>query len=278
MLAKPEVREAFKWLVDYDAIGKTMIKNIGVVHQNFLPIGLLGASKDKPYKLDVAKAKALLAKAGVPNGFKVTIDMRTVQPILEDLAKELEEAAATLGTTRLQTIFKVVIPALMPALLTGMALAFARGVGEYGSIIFIAGNIPAVSEIAPLFTEHCEVKLSGERGDKRQQHWQQIAISACEQSGRVRVPQVLAPQSLAGWLKTASGLRLVLDHEESGRLEGPRPEQGVSLLIGPEGGLSTTEIAQAKAHGFAGIALGNRVLRTETAPVAALSVLQFLWG
>ncbi|HLL11257.1 MAG TPA: ABC transporter substrate-binding protein [Rubrivivax sp.] len=80
-LAKPEVREAFKWLVDYDAIGKTLIKNIGVVHQNFLPIGLLGASKDNPYKLDVAKAKALLAKAGVPNGFKVTIDMRTVQPV-----------------------------------------------------------------------------------------------------------------------------------------------------------------------------------------------------
>ena len=81
ILAKPEVREAFKWLVDYDAIGKTLIKNIGVVHQNFLPIGLLGAAKDNPYKLDVAKAKALLAKAGQPAGFKVTIDMRTVQPV-----------------------------------------------------------------------------------------------------------------------------------------------------------------------------------------------------
>jgi len=81
ILAKPEVREAFKWLVDYDAIGATIIKNIGVVHQNFLPVGLLGASKDKPYKLDVAKAKALLAKAGHPNGFKITIDMRTVQPV-----------------------------------------------------------------------------------------------------------------------------------------------------------------------------------------------------
>ncbi len=80
-LAKPEVREAFKWLVDYDAIGATLIKNVGVVHQNFLPVGLLGASKDKPYKLDVAKAKALLAKAGLPNGFKVTIDMRTAQPV-----------------------------------------------------------------------------------------------------------------------------------------------------------------------------------------------------
>jgi peptide/nickel transport system substrate-binding protein len=81
ILAKPEVREAFKWLVDYDAIGKTLIKNIGVVHQNFLPVGLLGAATDKPYKLDVAKAKALLAKAGHGAGFKVTIDMRTVQPV-----------------------------------------------------------------------------------------------------------------------------------------------------------------------------------------------------
>ena len=80
-LAKPEVREAFKYLVDYDAIGKTLIKNIGVVHQNFLPIGLLGAAKDNPYKLDVAKARALLAKAGLAGGFKVTIDMRTVQPV-----------------------------------------------------------------------------------------------------------------------------------------------------------------------------------------------------
>ena len=81
ILAKPEVREAIKWLVDYDAIGATLIKGIGVVHQNFLPLGLLGASSEKPFKLDVAKAKALLAKAGHPNGFKVTIDMRTIQPV-----------------------------------------------------------------------------------------------------------------------------------------------------------------------------------------------------
>jgi peptide/nickel transport system substrate-binding protein len=81
ILAKPEVREAFKWLVDYDAIGKTLIRNIGVIHQNFLPLGLLGASKEQPYRLDVARAKALLAKAGYPNGFKVSIDMRSIQPV-----------------------------------------------------------------------------------------------------------------------------------------------------------------------------------------------------
>ena len=99
ILAKPEVREAFKWLVDYDAIGKTLIKNIGVVHQNFLPIGLLGAAKENPYKLDVAKARALLAKAGHANGFKVTIDMRTVQPvqgITEAVQQTLKQAGIEL--------------------------------------------------------------------------------------------------------------------------------------------------------------------------------------
>ncbi|MDO9237291.1 MAG: sulfate ABC transporter permease subunit CysT [Aquabacterium sp.] len=76
--------------------------------------------------------------------------VRTVQPILEDMASELEEAAATLGASRLQTFSKVIFPILSPALLTGFALAFARALGEYGSIIFIAGNMPMVSEITPL--------------------------------------------------------------------------------------------------------------------------------
>ncbi len=76
--------------------------------------------------------------------------MRTVQPVLSEVGHEIEEAAATLGATRLQTISRVVLPMLLPAILTGAAMAFARAAGEYGSIIFIAGNIPAISEIAPL--------------------------------------------------------------------------------------------------------------------------------
>lgn len=95
-LAKPEVREAMKWLVDYSAIGDTLIKNIGVIHQNFLPLGLLGASKEAPYKLDVDKAKALLAKAGVPNGFKVTIDVRTTQPV-QGIAEAFQQTAKRAG-------------------------------------------------------------------------------------------------------------------------------------------------------------------------------------
>lgn len=76
--------------------------------------------------------------------------VRTVQPVLEDLEQELEEAAMSLGATRLQTFLRVILPAILPALLTGFALAFARAIGEYGSVIFIAGNVPLVSEITPL--------------------------------------------------------------------------------------------------------------------------------
>jgi sulfate transport system permease protein len=76
--------------------------------------------------------------------------VRTVQPVMEEIDKEVEEAAATLGASRFQTVTRVILPGLAPAMLTGFALAFARAVGEYGSVIFIAGNIPYVSEIAPL--------------------------------------------------------------------------------------------------------------------------------
>ena len=76
--------------------------------------------------------------------------MRTVQPVLDSLGSELEEAAASLGASRFVVLRRVILPQLLPAMITGFSLAFARGVGEYGSVIFIAGNIPLVSEIAPL--------------------------------------------------------------------------------------------------------------------------------
>ncbi|WP_398475469.1 sulfate ABC transporter permease subunit CysT [Tardiphaga sp.] len=76
--------------------------------------------------------------------------VRTVQPVLQDLDKEIEEAASSLGASRWQTVWRVILPSLLPAMLTGFALAFARAVGEYGSVIFIAGNLPNISEIAPL--------------------------------------------------------------------------------------------------------------------------------
>jgi peptide/nickel transport system substrate-binding protein len=95
-LAKPEVREAFKWLVDYDAIGSTIIKGIGEIHQAFLPKGVLGAIDDNPYKLDVAKAKELLAKAGLPDGFNVTMDVRSNQPVT-GIAESIQQTTGQAG-------------------------------------------------------------------------------------------------------------------------------------------------------------------------------------
>jgi len=136
-----------------------------------------------------------------------------------------------------------------------------------------------VSRIAPLFTTHCEVRLNAERQDKRVEHWQQIAISACEQSGRVKVPEILAPMSLADFVQQCNEqVKLVFDLDEAASLSGPRPSGGVALLIGPEGGLAPEEINLAREAGFQGVRLGPRVLRTETAPVAALAVLQHVWG
>ena len=134
---------------------------------------LIDALVDLPFALPTAVAGIALTTLYATNGwigqwlpFKVSYTpfgvfvaltfiglpfvVRTVQPVLEDLQRELEEAAATLGATRLQTFAYVIFPALMPALLTGFALAFARALGEYGSVIFIAGNMPMVSEITSL--------------------------------------------------------------------------------------------------------------------------------
>jgi sulfate transport system permease protein len=113
----------------------------------YAPNGLLG-SRLQALGIKVAFTPLGVLVALVFIGLPFVV--RTVQPVLEDIPKEREEAAATLGAGRLQTFRRVVFPTVLPALSTGFALAFARGVGEYGSVIFIAGNIPFVSEITPL--------------------------------------------------------------------------------------------------------------------------------
>ncbi|WP_371071099.1 MULTISPECIES: ABC transporter substrate-binding protein [unclassified Sinorhizobium] len=95
-LVKPEVQEAFKYLVDYDAIGSTLIKGIGEIHQTFLPKGVLGELDENPYKLDAAKAKELLAKAGLPDGFSVTMDVRNTQPVT-GIAESMQQTLAQAG-------------------------------------------------------------------------------------------------------------------------------------------------------------------------------------
>ena len=147
-----------------------------LVRYRFPGKGILDAAIDLPIALPTAVAGIALAVIYAPNGWVggalaalgikigytpvavvlalifvgLPFVVRTVQPVLAESEKEIEEAAALLGASRLRTVFTVVLPLVSPALLTGFALAFARGIGEYGSVIFVAGNLPFVSEIAPL--------------------------------------------------------------------------------------------------------------------------------
>ncbi len=135
-----------------------------------------------------------------------------------------------------------------------------------------------VSEITPIVSERCEVRLKDERADKRLAHWRQVAISACEQCGRSVLPLIHPPITLAEWQgHVQAELKLVL-HPVAAPLESHARPHSLAFLIGPEGGLSEAEVEQAKAAGFHAARLGPRVLRTETAPVVALAVAQQLWG
>jgi 16S rRNA (uracil1498-N3)-methyltransferase len=128
------------------------------------------------------------------------------------------------------------------------------------------------------------VKLAEERRDKRLRHWQGIVVAACEQSGRRRLPRLAPPERLASWLEARAGAEpatgLLLHHAAECALPDlPAPPTGrVALLVGPEGGLAPAERELALQRGFVAVRLGPRVMRTETAPLAALAALQTLWG
>lgn len=139
-----------------------------------------------------------------------------------------------------------------------------------------------VAAVQPLLSERCVVRLSGERAAKRVLHWQAVAIAACEQCGRNRVPAVHPLLPLRDWLQqpvAAGELRLSLAPEAAAGLRQlDRPAGRVTVLAGPEGGLTAAELDAAAAAGFRPLRLGPRVLRTETAAVALLAAMQALWG
>lgn len=138
-----------------------------------------------------------------------------------------------------------------------------------------------VTEITPLYTERTEVKLKGDRSEKKMRHWSQIGISACEQCYRTQLPTLHPPSLLSEWLTTTEAeKKLVLHHrsQQTIRELGSQQISSTAMLIGPEGGLSSQEILLAEKSGFTALALGPRVLRTETAPIVAISILQSLWG
>lgn len=136
-----------------------------------------------------------------------------------------------------------------------------------------------VASIQPLLAERSVLRLSGERAQKKQAHWQGIAVAACEQCGRNRVPLVHAVQPLASWLAAQAQPGLVLSLQPGARpLAAPADGAGVTLLSGPEGGLSPAEERDALLRGWTPVQLGPRVLRAETAPLAALALLTLAAG
>jgi 16S rRNA (uracil1498-N3)-methyltransferase len=138
-----------------------------------------------------------------------------------------------------------------------------------------------VSAIAPVLTSRSVVRLDEKQATKKQAHWRAIVIGACEQCGRSKIPAVSSPTTLREYFTNVrkDGMRLVLSPSAPGSLAGiaSLPSK-VDLLIGPEGGLEDDELVAAQKAGFMPVRLGPRVLRTETAAVVALSVMQALWG
>jgi 16S rRNA (uracil1498-N3)-methyltransferase len=164
-----------------------------------------------------------------------------------------------------------------------LAVILAQGISSGERMDFTVQKAVelGITAIQPLATERSVVKLNAERAAKRVEHWRGVAASACEQSGRNRVPEVFPVASLTGWLAQvpADALRLTLSPGAASTLrELPRPAGGIVLLVGPEGGLSPREQDDARAAGFTPLRLGPRVLRTETAALAALAAMQATWG
>jgi len=162
-----------------------------------------------------------------------------------------------------------------------LAQALARG--EKMDWIVQKATELGVAEIVPLVTTRSEVKLDESRARKRLEHWRGVAISACEQSGRARVPAIATVQRLGEWLSSldasASATRLALLPEGEAAVRELREiADTVVLAIGPEGGFDENDSARLREAGFKGLRLGPRVLRTETAGMAAIAALQALYG
>jgi 16S rRNA (uracil1498-N3)-methyltransferase len=165
-----------------------------------------------------------------------------------------------------------------------LRLTLAQGVarGEKMDLIVQKATELGVARIVPLLTERSEVKLNAGRAEKRLAHWRAVAASACEQSGRARVPDVAPAVSLDTWLRelpSDDALRLALLPEGTQKAAAlPFTPAGGVLVVGPEGGLGLRDVAALTEAGFHGLRLGPRILRTETAGLAALAALQALHG
>lgn len=137
-----------------------------------------------------------------------------------------------------------------------------------------------VSSISPLWSDHTDIKIPVDRLEKKQHHWRQVVVSASEQSQRVKIPTINPPQKIQQWCDNVDADKKIVLHpyEVTGQNNNASSPSSVALLVGPEGGLSDSEVELACHHGFQSLQLGNRILRAETAPLAAITLCQYQLG
>lgn len=162
-----------------------------------------------------------------------------------------------------------------------LAITLAQGIsrGERMDYTIQKAVELGVAAIAPLITERTTVKLNDARAARRTEHWQRVIVNACEQCGRNRLPALLPVMELKDWLlQPHEGERLLLRGDAERPWSAIQPESRVTVLIGPEGGLAPAEAARAEAAGYTAVRMGPRILRTETAALAAIAALQSRHG
>lgn len=165
----------------------------------------------------------------------------------------------------------------LPALKIHLGIGISKG--DRMDLVVQKAVELGVTRISPLFTKRSLVRLDSERLQRRWEHWWGVLAAACEQSGRRRLPELASGGALAHWLGEPHSCPMLLDHRSTTRLPDlAAPAGALTLLIGPEGGLDPEERALAQHAGFTAVRLGPRILRTETAPLAALAAAQALWG
>ena len=187
-------------------------------------------------------------------------------------------SATLLDTTRNGARARIEGAQAAAAAESALALTLVQSIarGEKMDWILQKATELGVARIVPVFTARTEVRLDGGRGDKRLAHWHGVICGACEQCGRARLPQLDAPQPLAHWLAAAAreGSLLMLDPQSSTRVRDLPALSAAQLVVGPEGGFDAADLLLLHAAGARGLTLGPRVLRTETAGMAALAMLQ----
>jgi 16S rRNA (uracil1498-N3)-methyltransferase len=173
-----------------------------------------------------------------------------------------------------------VLSVQQPPVESSLKIHLAQGLSRGQKMDFVIQKSVecGVSQITPLLTEHSGVKIAPDKVKKKLAHWQQVAISACEQSGRCLVPQVFEPVSFYDYLSRHKEVMLMAHFSSDSEPPLPDDLNNVHLLIGPEGGFSEQEYEYAKKNQCGFISLGPRVLRTETAPIVAMSLLQSRYG